>query len=230
MMFSKYLQQPSSEQGSKTKRGEVQIYGVPASPTVKTVISACRLKAVPYVVITEGHDSRAALQSENHRALHPYSKMPAMKHGAVQLYESFAIVSYIDKSFHGRSLTPESANEYALMNQWVSVVLSYVFPAIIERLVFAYVFAPNNVPTISDKELDDIVRNATGILTPLELHLKKSEKLCGAELTIADLMLVPLIHVAQRFEKGEELMGSFPTLRKYAIQIATSEELKEVFG
>ena len=40
------------------------------------------------------------------RAIHPFGKMPVLRHGDVELCESKAIATYLDRSFPGPSIFP----------------------------------------------------------------------------------------------------------------------------
>ena len=49
-------------------------------------------------------------------------KIPLMMHGDFVLYESPAIVRYIDRTFDGPPLWPTDAKRSSLCDQWLSVV------------------------------------------------------------------------------------------------------------
>jgi glutathione S-transferase len=76
-----------------------------------------------------------------HLALHPFNRVPILRHGDFAVYETSAIASYIDEAFDGPRLTPQDVRQRARMNQWISAVNSYYYPYMIfhmthERLVF----------------------------------------------------------------------------------------------
>src|ERR1700739_1100227 len=55
-------------------------------------------------------------------AIHPFGKMPVLRHGDVQLFESKAIATYLDKVFPAPFLLPSEPKALALTEQWVSLV------------------------------------------------------------------------------------------------------------
>jgi glutathione S-transferase len=52
--------------------------------------------------------------------LNPFGKIPAMTHGELTLFESSAILRYLDGAFPGPKLWPADARAAALVDQWVA--------------------------------------------------------------------------------------------------------------
>ncbi len=59
---------------------------------------------------------------------HPFGVVPVLVDGDFTLYESRAIIRYLDATLPGTRLTPERAKDAARMEQWLSVDQSYVAP------------------------------------------------------------------------------------------------------
>ena len=95
---------------------KIQIIGAPFSSYVWVVRMACEEKHVPYDLVPGG------IHSPEVYAIHPFGKVPVMRHGDIELCESKAIVTYIDKTFPGPALIPEDARGAAEVEQWVSLV------------------------------------------------------------------------------------------------------------
>src|SRR5262249_10199148 len=75
----------------------VQIQGVPPSPFTRAVRLALHEKGVDYELVPT---------PPGNVPLNPWGKIPLMKHGDFTLYESPAIVRYIDRTFPGPALWP----------------------------------------------------------------------------------------------------------------------------
>jgi glutathione S-transferase len=74
---------------------EVEILGNPASTYVRAVRMACEEKGVAY-------DLKALPpQCPEVKAIHPFGKIPVMRHGDFELCESKAIATYLDLAFSG---------------------------------------------------------------------------------------------------------------------------------
>ena len=73
----------------------LEIIGVPQSNYVWAVRMVCEEKGVPYDYRPERPHSPAV------DAIHPFGKVPVMRHGDVELCESKAIATYIDRALAG---------------------------------------------------------------------------------------------------------------------------------
>ena len=79
---------------------ELEIIGLPLSNYVWTCRIAAAEKGVSYKL------TPARPHSPEIDCIHPFGKMPAMRHGEFELFELKAICSYIDAAFPGPPLIP----------------------------------------------------------------------------------------------------------------------------
>jgi glutathione S-transferase len=173
------------------------IYGIPQSSYVRSVRMACVEKDVPYT-IEPLPPSRMA-----ERKLQPFGRVPAVRHGDFALYETSAILHYIDDAFPGGSLKPAEPRGRARMEQWISTINGYCYDAMIRGLVLQYVFPsgadgkPNRA--IIDKAASEVQQQVDLI----DEALAEGPFLCGAAVSLADLLLAPIMaYVAQTPEGG----------------------------
>src|SRR5438132_6257583 len=113
------------------------VYGFPRSTFVNIIRLILTHKDVAY----QFHDLEPVMGKPEHLALHPFNRVPILRHGDLTVYETSAIAAYVDEVFGGASLTPKDVRLRARMNQWISAVNSYYYPYMIyhvshERLVF----------------------------------------------------------------------------------------------
>ena len=81
----------------------LEIIGFPQSTYVRVARMACEEKGVAYDLWPAPPHSPEVL------AIHPFGKIPAMRHGDFELFESKAIGTYLDRMFPGPHLIPEDA-------------------------------------------------------------------------------------------------------------------------
>ena len=128
---------------------ELEIIGFDISNWVRAARIACEEKGVDYALTTNGMADFADMKSEKHLALHPFGRIPAMRHGDVVVFETLAIGHYIDRMFEGPRLVPTDPLEAVRMEQWVSAMIDYVSRSIMGRCVVQYV-----LPQFTGKPID----------------------------------------------------------------------------
>lgn len=77
-----------------------EIIGSLRSTYTRVVRMVCEEKGIEYVL------SEAQLGAPEVFAIHPFGKMPVLRHGDVELFESKAIATYLDRRFAGPSVFP----------------------------------------------------------------------------------------------------------------------------
>src|SRR3954471_15957476 len=162
------------------------VYGFPRSTYVNIVRLVLTHKDVAYSF----HDLEPVMGKEEHLALHPFNRVPILRHGDFTVYETSAIAAYVDEAFAGPSLTPQDVRLRARMNQWISAVNSYYYPYMIyhvthERLVF-----PELGIASDEKVVAHAMPKVENALSVAERELAHGN-LLGAELSIADFYLLP---------------------------------------
>lgn len=202
------------------------VFGFPRSTFVNIVRLVLTHKDVPYTF----HDLEVVMGKPEHLALHPFNRVPIFRHGDFTVYETSAIVSYIDDAFSGPRLTPQEVRSRGRMNQWISAVNSYYYPYMIyhvthERLVF---------PELGIASDDKVVAHA---LPKVELGLGVVERelshgqdyLLGAELSLADFYLLPSTFAFNMAEEGKKLYPKFPAFcrwRERMEDLTTTKKLR----
>ena len=89
------------------------VYGFPRSTFVNIVRMILTHKDVAYSF----HDLEPVMGKAEHLALHPFDRVPILRHGDLTVYETSAIAAYVDEAFGGASLTPKDVKARARMNQ-----------------------------------------------------------------------------------------------------------------
>ncbi|WXA89740.1 glutathione S-transferase N-terminal domain-containing protein [Pendulispora rubella] len=98
-----------------------------------TDTSACSHKVLT-VLAEKGHEAELVVvsvirgedKSPEHLKRQPFGEVPVLEDDGFLIYESRAIMRYLDRRLPGPSLTPSDIRAYGLMEQWISVEQSYV--------------------------------------------------------------------------------------------------------
>ena len=85
-----------------------EIIGSARSTYTRVVRMVCEEKGVDHTL------TEVALGAPELAAIHPFGKMPVLRHGEVALFESKAIAGYLDRVFPAPFVVPEEPRLAAL--------------------------------------------------------------------------------------------------------------------
>src|SRR6201999_4558790 len=110
-----------------------EIIGSARSTYTWAVRMVCEEKDIEYVL------TETSLGAPELRAIHPLGKMPVLRHGDVELFESKGIATYLDRSFGGAQLLASDPDLAGLVEQWVSLVNTVVDRILIRPYLYCYI-------------------------------------------------------------------------------------------
>ena len=97
---------------------EFIVHTIPGSPYARAVLAALEEKAVRYRLAPV---APGAFQSPQHLARHPFGRVPVLEHDGFVLYETQAILRYLDRIKPSPALTPADAQRIARMDQVMNI-------------------------------------------------------------------------------------------------------------
>jgi glutathione S-transferase len=187
----------------------VEIIGFPQSTYVRAARMACEEKGVAYELKPAPPHSPEVL------AIHPFGKIPAMRHGDFELFESKAIATYLDQVFPGPRLIPQEARAAALAEQWISAVNTVIDRTLVRTYLFSYVF-PNTPDGAPDrKTIDEVTPDVRKQIELLDRAVAKTGYLAGDQLSFADINLMPILFYVRKFPEGSEALTAAKHLAAY---------------
>ena len=191
----------------------LKIHGLPPSTFTRTVRLACHEKGIDYEMVEAMPGSIDALN--------PFRKIPAITHGDVTLYESIAILRYLERTFPGPRLWPEDSLAAAACDQWASAVADSLVNASLRYFAARAGFLP--VPAeMAQKYLDKTVE-----LVPIfDRQLGRHRFLAGDALTAADLYLFPLYAYFPDIAELRAIAAKAPNLNRWAAEMAARPGVK----
>lgn len=188
---------------------EIVVYGIPGSPYLRAVLLALHEKQAPYRLAALGPSTFEA-RSPGHLERHPFGRIPFLEHGEFRLYETQAILRYLDAVLPGPALQPVEPPLAARMNQIAGIVDCYVFPYIsvgisAERLMSQRFW---NRPA-NEENIARALPQARICVAELQRLKGGAEFLAGPAVSLADLMAAPhLLFFADTPEGQEVLAGT----------------------
>ena len=172
---------------------KLEIIGFDISNWVRAARIACEEKGVEYELTANGMTAIGDIKSEKHLKLHPFCRIPAMRHGDVVLFETAAICRYVDSMFDGPPLVPGDPLEAARMEQWVGAMLDYVSRSIMGRCVVQYVLPRLTGKPIDRAMIDAAIPDIRAHLAILDRALSRGSFFHGDKPYIDDFILMPMI-------------------------------------
>ena len=117
-------------QGAAMPDQPFDLYGFAPSVYVRSVRLALEEKGLPYA-LHEVDPFKPGGPPAWYAALHPFGRIPAFRDGAVALFESDAILRYLEAAYPLHPLTPADPVGIARMTQVMRIMDGYAYPAMI---------------------------------------------------------------------------------------------------
>ena len=192
----------------------VEIIGPAPSTYTRVVRMVCEEKAVPYDF------KQSPPHSPDVDAIHPFGKVPVMRHGDFELCESKAIATYLDLSFPGPKLIPTDPRHAALTEQWVSLVNTKMDGTMIRTYLFNYIFPKTSDGLPDRKAIEAVAPAVKQEIDLLDRAVAKSGYLVGDSFTYADINLMPILFYLQKFPEGAAAVAAAKPLSDYYQRLA----------
>jgi glutathione S-transferase len=185
----------------------IRIYGVPPSTFTRAVRMGCHEKGIDYELVPT---FPGTVEPYN-----PFRKIPAMQHGELTLFESAAILRYLDNAFPGPKLWPSGVREAALVDQWVAATCDSLTSTAQRYMAARFNFLP--VPAeMREKYLDQ----TRAVMPVFDRQLAKTRYLAGDSLTAADLVASPAFFYFPEIAELKAILEPLGNCRRWMMDIS----------
>ena len=186
-----------------------EIIGSKASTYTRAVCMMCEEKGIDYTL------TEVLLDAPELHAIHPFGKMPTLRHGDLVLCESKAIATYLDRAFDGPQLIPSEPRPAALTEQWVSLINTAIDPLLVRRYLLAYA-APKTADGKPDRTLiEALLPDVRAQLALLDDAVAATNHLVGDDVTLADIYLLPVLFYLKLLPESGPLLAPSTALGRY---------------
>jgi glutathione S-transferase len=189
------------------------VHSIPGSPFGRAVLMALEEKGASYRV--------AAVRPGDHRkpeylARHPFGRVPALEHGDFGLYETQAMLRYVDRVLPGAGLTPADARAAAKMDQLMNISDWYLFQGVGNVIAFQRVIGPKIMGLTPDEAaIAEAMPQGHLVFGQLARMLGEGPYFCGEAITLADIMLASQVDFFTLTPEWEPLAGPHDNLRAW---------------
>ncbi|MFT5446348.1 MAG: glutathione S-transferase [Gammaproteobacteria bacterium] len=157
--------------------------------------------------------------------LHPFMKVPAFEHEGLTLYETPAILVYVNTAFDGPALLSDQPAMRAKAMQTVNVVDNYVYDALITRTFIPRAVVPMLGGTTDESVIDGAKDDCVRSVSVLNGMLNGQDWFSGTSVGLADFHVVPVIHYASQIPDGQALLADAPALRAWMDRMNARESV-----
>ncbi|RKG80973.1 glutathione S-transferase family protein [Corallococcus terminator] len=163
-------------------------------------------------------------KTPEHIARQPFGVVPVLEtDDGFQMYESRAIIRYLDRTLPGTSLTPTDPKAYALMEQFMSVESSYFSPAAMKVVMERF---------RGTNDEANIAKGREGMKKPLEVIdavLAKQPFLAGNDFTLAEVTWAPYVDYV--IAVGEQaVLAEYKNVMSWWERVASRPSFKKATG
>ena len=170
---------------------EFTVHTVPGSPFARAVLATLEEKGARYRLAPLAPN---ASKSPDHLTRHPFGRVPAFEHDGFALYETQAILRYLDRVLPQPSLTPADPRRAARMDQVMNINDWYLFHGVGNVIVFHRVIAPQLMGLKPDEAaIEAAMPKARTVFAELARLLGEQAFFAGDALSLADLMVAPAV-------------------------------------
>ena len=192
---------------------EFIIHSIPGSPFGRAALVALEEKGAQYRLIPVAPGSQ---RGPEHLSRHPFGRVPALEHGHFNLYETQAILRYIDRVCPAPALTPKQVEAAARMDQLMNICDWYLFQGVVNVIAFQRIVRPRIMGIAPDEAaIAAAMPKAHVVIDELATQLGAKRFFTGDALSLADVLLAPQLDFLRATPEWESLASRHANLSQW---------------
>jgi glutathione S-transferase len=165
------------------------VHSVPGSPYGRAVLATLVEKGASFRFAPVAPGTH---RGEPHISRHPFGRVPVLEHDGFMLYESQAILRYLDRVLPDPMLTPGDPRAAARVDQVMNICDWYLFQGVNNVIGFQRVVKPRLMGLPADEAaIAEAMPKAHVVFNELSRLLGSKDYLAAEQLTLADLLVAP---------------------------------------
>lgn len=203
------------------------VYGTPISTYVRTVRLLLEGAGADYTL--EGVNIfNGESQSAEYLAKNPFGKVPTLAVDGALLYETNAIVEYLDATVADRKFSPSEPLLQARMRQIMAIIDSYLYPTGIGTIVIQRLIVPSQGGKADEESVKNAVAPAKTAVEAIEALVSGHPYLLGSEIGIADFYLIPVFIYLSQTPEFAAITAQTPKLLAWWDQASQLPDVQKV--
>lgn len=144
---------------------------------------------------------------------HPFHAVPVLEEEGLQLYETAAILRYLDAAHADGRFTPGDPRSLARMAQVEGIADSWGYWPLVRQVYGERIFAPLDGKRPDEAIIAEGLERARRVLSALDDIAEEGLVLSGRVLTLADVHLAPMLGFFAATAEGKEMLAGHPALQ-----------------
>jgi glutathione S-transferase len=202
---------------------EFTVHGIPGSPYVRSPLLVLEEKGLDYRLAALPMGGN---RTDEYRAFQPFGKIPAFEHGDFRLYETQAILRYVDRVAPEPALTPSDIRRAARMDQLLNIADCYVSQQVSGAIAFPRLIAPRFGIPVDETAVPAAMPAARLAIGEVARLLGDQPYLTGDALSLADLHLASHLSFLPQFDEGRELLEPHANLAGWIARMDARPSMK----
>jgi glutathione S-transferase len=192
---------------------EFTVYSVPGSPYGRAVLATLEEKQAAYRLAPL---APGEAKSEPHLSRHPFGRVPVLEHDGFSLYETQAILRYLDRALPLPALTPVEIRGAARMDQVMNICDWYLFQGVGNVIGFQRIIRPRFLGLPADEAaVTQAMPQAHAVFSEFSRLLDAKPYFAGDALSLADLLIAPQLDFLRLTPEWDLLTAATPNLIRW---------------
>jgi glutathione S-transferase len=199
------------------------VHGIPGSPYVRAALLTLEEKGAAYELAAM---APGTLKQQPHLSRHPFGRIPAFEHDGWMLYETRAIMRYVDAVVPGPRLQPEERRAAARMDQLMNITDWYLMPQVSATITFNRVVAPRFNRPVNEDAVVKAIPNAQICIAEIARLLDGHPWMAGEAISLADLLLAPHLSMFAQAPEGAAILREHENLSGWLVRIEARPSMR----
>ncbi len=199
------------------------VHGIPGSPYVRAALLTLEEKGAAYELAAM---APGTLKQQPHLSRHPFGRIPAFEHDGWMLYETRAIMRYVDAVVPGPRLQAEEPRAAARMDQLMNITDWYLMPQVSATITFNRVVAPRFNRRVNEDAVVKAIPNAQICIAEIARLLDGYPWMAGEAISLADLLLAPHLSMFAQAPEGAAILREHENLSGWLVRIEARPSMR----
>jgi glutathione S-transferase len=200
------------------------VYSIPGSPYGRALLATLEEKHASYRFSPVAPGTS---KQEPHISRHPFGRVPVLEHDGFMLYETQAMLRYLDRVLPTPPLTPQEAKAAARMDQAMNINDWYLFQGVNTVIGWHRVVGPRAIGLTPDESAcAAAMPKAHAVCNELARLLGPQPYFAGDAVTLADLLLMPQLDILAQAPEWASLSAGNRNLVDWLDRMNARDSLK----